>query len=105
MIVKKNTKMFVQLACNYDFERFEQLSRSEQLSVLQNPKESIFVEVDSFKKATILCSQYICKFNLGSSLWTGGLIVDENYNFIASVSYNGRVWDNEDWRKAKEILC
>lgn len=104
-MIKKATRMFVQLASNYDLERFEQMSRSEQLSLLQNPKQSVFVEVDSLKKAVLLCKQYIDKFNLGGSSWSGGLIVDENYNFIANVSYNGRVWDNIDWRKAKEILC
>lgn len=105
MTVKKHIKMYVQLASNYDFERFNQMSKSEKFSLLQNPKQSVFIEVDSFKNASKLCSQYIDKFNLSSSSWTGGLIVDEDYNFIATVSYNGRVWDNEDWRKAKEILC
>jgi hypothetical protein len=105
MIVKKDTKMFVQLPSNYDFERFEQIYRSEQLSLLQNPNQSVFVEVNSFKDASKLCSQYIDKFNLGGTSWTGGLMFNENYDFIANVSFNGRVWDNEDWRKAKEILC
>jgi hypothetical protein len=105
MIAKKTTKMFVQLASDYDYRRFEQMSRSEQIKLLQDPKQSVFVEVDSFKNAVVLCNQYIERFNLGGSSWAGGLIVDDNYDFIASVSYNGRVWDNEDWRKAKEILC
>ena len=104
-IIKKDRRMFVQLASNYDFERFVQMSNSEQWDLLHNPKQSVFVEVDSLKNAVTLCSQYIDRFNLGGSSWTGGLIVDENYNFIANVSYNGRVWDNADWRKAKEILC
>jgi hypothetical protein len=26
--------------------------------------------------------------------------------FVANISYNGRVWDNENWQDAKEIeLC
>ncbi len=97
--------MFVQLASNYDYIRFDQMSINEKLNLIQNPKQSVFVEVDSFKNAVLLCNQYIDRFNLGGSTWTGGLIVDEYYNFIANVSYNGRVWDNDDWRKAKEILC
>lgn len=43
--------------------------------------------------------------DLSSSNWLGGLIVDDNFNFIARVSYNGRVWNNteDNWKIAKEI--
>jgi len=105
MIAKKSIKMFVQLANEYDISRFQQMTKSEQFEQLQNSKEVIFFEVESFSEASILCKQYINKFNFCSSNWSGGLIVDEDFNFIANVSFNGRIWDNEDWFKAKEILC
>ncbi len=106
MIQKVNTKMMVQLSSQVDPFRYGQLSSSEQILETRKPNESIFFEVKSFKEAAELCRKFIKQYNLGGSNWTGGLIVDENFNFLATVSYNGRVWDSEDWRNAKEIeIC
>lgn len=49
------------------------------------------VEVDSFEKASLLCSQFINKNELGGGNWSGGLIT-EGRKKLAYVSYNGRVW-------------
>jgi hypothetical protein len=50
-----------------------------------------------------MTQKFITEFNLGASNWTGGNVYDGHFNFKACISYNGRVWDNEDWRIAKEI--
>ena len=105
MIVSKETKMYVQLASFFDLDRFEQMSKNEKLALFNNPEKTVFIEVKSIKEAVNLCNDYINRFNLGNSSWSGGMVVDEEFNFIANISFNGRVWDNEDWRLAKEILC
>ncbi len=97
-------RIFVQLATTLDIARYEQMSRNEKLEELNKPTGSIFFEIKSIDEAIALCKQFIDRFNLGSSNWAGGNIVSENFDFIATVSYNGRVWDNEDWFKAKEIV-
>ena len=106
MIQLINQKMFVQLATSFDVGRFNQMSKNAQFEELNKPDGNIFFEINSIKEASELCSKFIDKYNLGSSNWAGGKIVNENFDFIATVSYNGRVWDNEDWFKAKEIaIC
>ena len=70
--------------------------KNEQLEELNKPDGNIFFEINSIKEASELCRKFINKYNLGSSNWAGGTIVNENFDFIATVSYNGRVWDNED---------
>jgi hypothetical protein len=103
MISISNEKLFVQLATAFDFERFEQMSKNQKIEELNKPCGNIFFEVNSINEAVSLCSRFIDNNNLGASNWCGGLIVNENFKFIATVSYNGKVWDNEDWKKAKEI--
>ena len=101
-----NNTMFVQLATNFDASRFNDLSKNEQLAELTKPNGNVFFEVKTIREASELCREFINKFNLGSSNWAGGKIVNENFDFIAIVSYNGRVWDNENWFQAKEIaIC
>lgn len=105
MIQKSENKMFVQLATAFDAYRFNQLSINAQIQELLKPDGNIFFEITSLNDASLLCRKFIDRFDLGSSNWVGGQVVDEQFNFIAKISYNGRIWDNEDWRKAKEILC
>lgn len=53
-------------------------------------------EVDSFKDASRAVRHFIETNNLGSGNWTGGRIFDDAGKVIGRVSYNGRVWDNDD---------
>jgi hypothetical protein len=48
--------------------------------------------------ASNLCRKYIETYNLGDGNWGGnaGLVLDDNQKQIARVSYNGRVWDNNN---------
>lgn len=105
MLQVKPNKMYVQLSSEIDEERFQQMSRNEQFEELHKPNGTVFFEIQSIIHGVKLCREFITQFNLLSSNWMGGLIVDENYNFLARVSYNGRVWDNtlENWKIAKEI--
>lgn len=105
MIQKRENKIFVQLSSSIDEARFEEMSRNAKIEELLKPNGTAFIEVNSIKQAVVLCSEFISRFNLGSSNWMGGLIVDDNFNFIARVSYNGKVWNNtiENWKIAKEI--
>lgn len=103
MLEKTNNKFYVQLSSTIDESRIIQISRNAQIDEFDKPNGNVFFEVSSLKEATILCRNFINQYNLSSSNWFGGNVVDENYKFIARVSYNGKVWDNEDWRKSKEI--
>jgi hypothetical protein len=98
-----NSKMLVQLASFVNIARFDEMTRSQQLEELCKPHGNIFFEVKSFKEAAYLCLKFIDRHDLGSSNWAGGLIVNEKFEFLAKVSYNGRVWDSDDCFKAKEI--
>jgi len=106
MIQKSEPKIFVQLSSEIDSERFFQLSNNAKYEELHKPQGNFFFEVNSLLKAAELCKKFIDNYNLGSSNWNGGLVVDESFNFIARISFNGRIWDNEDWKIANEIeLC
>ncbi|MBC7651500.1 MAG: hypothetical protein H7101_07115 [Deinococcales bacterium] len=106
MLQKVTQKMFVQLSTYFDEERFSQMSRSEKIQELNRPKGNIFFQVSSLNDAVKLCNQFINRFNLGGSNWSGGMVINENFDFIATISYNGRVWDNKDWKIAKEVkIC
>ena len=53
------------------------------------------VPVGSFAEASKVCSAFIRRNQLGGGNWTGGNIY-EGRKKIARVSFNGRVWDNDD---------
>jgi hypothetical protein len=105
MLQKSENKFFVQLSSTIDEYRFKEMSSSAKIEEFLKPDGTVFVEVKSLKEASVLCGRFIDKYNLGSSNWMGGLVVDGNFKFIAQVSYNGRVWDNtlENWSISKEI--
>lgn len=105
MIQKRESKLFVQLSSTIDKSRFEEMSRNAKIEEFLKPEGTAFVEVNSLKQAVEFCREFISRFNLSSSNWLGGLIVDDNFNFVARVSYNGRVWNNteDNWKIAKEI--
>lgn len=107
MIVEKNIlPLYVALGSEIDRNRLLQLSINSKREELHKSNELIYFQVDNLKLAKKLCQEFIIKFNLGASNWLGGRVVDENFNFIAKISYNGRVWDNDDWKMAKEIdIC
>jgi hypothetical protein len=108
MIQKRENKMFVQLSSSIDAMHYMQMSRNEKIEELQKPNGTFFFEIESLKHGVKLCLDFISEFSLGSSNWMGGLVVDDNFNFVAHISYNGRIWDNteENWEIAKEIsLC
>ena len=100
---KYKRNFYVSLGSEMDSERFAQYSKNTQLEELIKPQEFIYFQVDSLKEANFLCQNFIKFYNLVGSNWIGGRIVDEANNFIARISYNGRFWDNEDWKIAKEI--
>lgn len=103
MIQKRENKLFVQLASSIDEFRFDNMSIGAKIDEFLTANNTVFFEVKSLRHAVILCCDFISAFNLRNSNWTGGLVVDENFNFIAQVSYNGRVWNNTNWEIAKEI--
>lgn len=98
-----NKSIFVSLGSEIDSSRFSQMSTNAKVDELHKPNGFIYFEVKDILSAKKLCQSFIKEFNLGGSNWIGGRIVNENFKFIAKVSYNGRIWDNEDWNKAKEI--
>lgn len=56
---------------------------------------SIVVEVNTLEQASITCRQYISQYQLGGGNWDGGQVLENNVE-IAHISYNGRVWLNEE---------
>jgi hypothetical protein len=99
-------KMFVVLGSTIDHNKWSSFSKNEAAQESLKPEGMVYYEVSSLKEASLLTQKFIDLFKLGSSNWTGGKICDENFNFIAHISYNGRIWDNEDWKIAKEIkIC
>lgn len=103
-IQKSNMQLFVALGSQIDLFRFPQISTNAQIAELNKPKGFIYYQVEDLETASDLCKNFIKEFSLGSSNWIGGRVIDEHSNFIARISYNGRIWDNEDWKKAKEII-
>lgn len=102
MIEKYNQTLFVSLGSQLDIERFFQSSKNEQFEELGKPRGLIYFEVNNLKEASKLCRKFIDFFELGSSSWIGGRVIDNDDNFIARISYNGRVWESEEW-PCKEI--
>ena len=101
-----NKSFFVSLGSDIDVFRFSQISSSAKFEEVKKPNGFVYFQIESLKGARELCRKFIKEFNLGSSNWIGGRIIDENNNFIAQISYNGRIWNDEDNKKAKEIeLC
>lgn len=78
-------------------------SRNIKIEETNKNVETVFYEVTSLEEATNVCRKYITHFNLGSGNWLGGKVIDDNNNFVARISYNGRIWDSETWEVAKEI--
>jgi hypothetical protein len=99
-------KFYVGLGSTIDFSKWESFSRNVRMDELERPKGLVYFEVDSLKEASNLTQKFIKEFNLGASNWIGGVVLDSSMKFVANISYNGRVWDNENWQDAKEIeLC
>lgn len=101
-----NRKLFLQLASEYDLSRLESFSKSELIRENERPYGNCFYEVNNLISAKILCLEFIKYFDLSASNWTGGIVLNEENEFIAIISYNGKVWNNQDYKLAKEIeLC
>lgn len=99
-------KFYVGLGSIIDFSKWESFSRNVRMDELERPKGLVYFEVDSLKEASNLTLKFIREFNLAASNWIGGIVLDSSMKFVANISYNGRVWDNENWQDAKEIeLC
>ncbi|MCK9255129.1 MAG: hypothetical protein GX793_03630 [Bacteroidales bacterium] len=101
-IEKFNQTLFVSLGSQIDIERFCQYSLNVQFEELSKPRDFIYYQIKSLKDASELCKRFIKYFNLGSSSWIGGRVIDNENNFIAQISYNGRVWESENY-PCKEI--
>lgn len=95
-------KLFVSLGSAIDPHRFYQYSNNQKFEELQKPKGLIYFEVSSLLEAKNLTQKFINEFNLGGSNWVGGRVIDEENKFIARISYNGRVWESENY-PCKEI--
>lgn len=101
----EQSKLFVSAGSEIDFSRYpHQLSSSAKLEEIEKNLKVKFFPINDLKSASIFCLDYIKEHNLGGSNWIGGKVVDENMNFVAHISYNGRVWDSEIWKEAKEIV-
>ena len=99
---KYNQTLFVSLGSELDIERFFQSSRNVQFEELSKPRDFIYYQVGGLKEARELCLNFIKHYELGGSSWTGGRVIDGNNNFVAHISYNGRIWEGEEY-PCKEI--
>ena len=80
------------------------MSSTGKAEEMNKPTGIKYVPVSDLQHARTKCLQFISTHNLGSANWTGGEVVDQNNRFVANISYNGRIWNNSDWRLAKEIV-
>ena len=103
MLPLKNKKLLLQLSSVPDLSRIEYFSRNVRYKENFRPYGNCFVEVDDLFTAKEICLDFIDHYELTSSNWTGGLIKNKRNEFVANISYNGRVWDDQDYRLAKEI--
>ena len=97
-------KFYVGLGSTVAIFKWNSFSTNQRVEELSKPNGLAYFGVDSLKEAAELTQIFINEFNLGSSNWTGGIVLDNTLNFVAKVSYNGRIWDSEDWQSAKEII-
>ena len=97
-----NRKLFVSLGSEIDLHRFTQYSNNQKFEELQKPNGLVYFEVNNLLEAKNLTQKFINEFDLGGSNWIGGKVIDEENNFIARISYNGRVWESEN-HPCKEI--
>ena len=65
----------------------------------QDPSQAlspaVTLTVATFQEASQACEAYIGQYDLGGGNWNGGQICEQERQ-IARVSYNGRVWDQDD---------
>lgn len=83
--------------------RYFQLSENEKVEERLKDKENVYFQVSNLAEAREVCQRYIAHFNLGSSNWTGGRVINDNSEFVANISYNGRIWDSEEFKNTREI--
>jgi len=100
--VEFNQVLYVSLGSQIDIERFFQSSRSVQFEEINKPRDFIYYQVENLEEARKLCQNFIKYYDLGGSSWIGGRVIDNKNNFIARISYNGRIWDGEHY-PCKEI--
>ena len=96
-------KLFVSLGSAIDPHQFSQYSNNQKFVELQKPNGLVYFEVNDLLEAKNLTQKFIKEFDLGGSNWVGGRVIDEENNFIAQISYNGRVWESENY-PSKEIV-
>lgn len=69
------------------------------IDIGQNPFETIspthIYTADSIEECQQVVRNYIERWNLGGSNWTGGDVYDGLGNLIGNISYNGRFWLKE----------
>ncbi|WP_439479166.1 hypothetical protein [Chryseobacterium aquaticum] len=97
-----NKKLFVSLGSEIDPNRFPQYSNNQKFQEIQKPKGIVYFEVNNLLEAKNLTQKFISEFDLSGSNWVGGRVIDEKNNFIAQISYNGRIWESENY-PCKEI--
>lgn len=51
---------------------------------------------ENIKDCSSVCMKYIQSRNYGASQWKGGTIRNRAGKKIGRVSYNGRIWDNNN---------
>lgn len=86
-----NTQLMVQLASapNPDY-MYDAKGVIEQL--LKTTPSPLYVPCECLEQASAICTAFIQINDLGAGNWTGGRVVNENFEYVALVSYNGRVW-------------
>ena len=98
---KRNLRVCV--SSNISPFRYFQLSGSAKVEEITKETEAVYLPVSNLAEASEVCQSYIREYNLGSSNWTGGRVINDDSDFVANISYNGRVWNSEDHVKAEEI--
>lgn len=83
----KKYKTFIKHTKNPD------ISNGGYWSKIKRPN-NVTIIVDSLPEAKDICLKFIEKYNIGGGNWYPAIITENNIQ-IATISYNGRIWDTK----------
>ena len=87
-----NYKVNMKAVINPDFLNDHELDHVD----FSKPTIDYNVKCETLSECSIRCRMFIKKHNLGCGNWAGGQIWDADGNKVGHVSYNGRIWDEND---------
>ncbi len=93
----------------YDIRLLPQTDLQEGLNLVKKSKSNPWyylqlnntgpgIKVKTIDDAVRMVNNYCDTYNLGASQFSGGRVFDINRNFVARISYNGRIWAEREYK-------